>query len=118
MSDGNAQRRLLIIEDDAMFARTLARSFERRGYRVTAIAGPAELEAAVVALRPDHAVVDLRLGNASGLTCVERLHAIDPAMRIVVLTGFDDEATAIEAVLDASARNMGIEWEDPKAIDG
>ena len=26
MSDGNAQRRLLIIEDDAMFARTLARS--------------------------------------------------------------------------------------------
>ena len=96
--DGEGQRRLLIIEDDAMFARTLARSFERRGYRVAAIAGPAELETAVAALRPDHAVVDLRLGNASGLTCVERLHAIDPAMRIVVLTGFASIATAVEAV--------------------
>ena len=27
-------RRLLIVEDDAAFARTLSRSFERRGYEV------------------------------------------------------------------------------------
>ncbi len=92
------QRRLLIIEDDAVFARTLARSFERRGYRVAAIPGPAVLEETLATLRPDHAVVDLRLENASGLTCVERLHAFDPAMRIVVLTGFASIATAVEAV--------------------
>ena len=91
-------KRLIIIEDDAVFARTLARSFERRGYRVAAIHGPAELDETIAALRPDHAVVDLRLGHASGLTCVERLHAADPAMRIVVLTGFASIATAVEAV--------------------
>ena len=28
------QRLLLIVEDDAAFARTLSRSFERRGYEV------------------------------------------------------------------------------------
>lgn len=92
------ERRLLIIEDDDVFARTLARSFERRGYQVRAIAGPDELDAAVAALKPDHAVVDLRLGNASGLACVARLHALDAAMRIVVLTGFASIATAVEAV--------------------
>ena len=43
-------------------------------------------------------MVDLRLGNASGLTCVARLHALDAQMRIVVLTGFASIATAVEAV--------------------
>ena len=93
-----SERRLLIVEDDAVFARTLARSFERRGYQVRAITDPDDLDAAVDALKPDHAVVDLRLGNASGLTCVARLHALDPQMRIVVLTGFASIATAVEAI--------------------
>ena len=93
-----SERRLLIVEDDEVFARTLARSFERRGYQVRAITDPDDLDAAVDALRPDHAVVDLRLGNASGLACVARLHALDAQMRIVVLTGFASIATAVEAV--------------------
>ena len=32
--------RLLILEDDATLARTLARSFERRGYVVRVLPGP------------------------------------------------------------------------------
>lgn len=92
------ERRLLIVEDDAVFARTLARSFERRRYRVEVVARPDDLDAAAERLSPGFAVVDLRLGGASGLACVERLHALDPAMRIVVLTGFASIATAVEAV--------------------
>lgn len=91
-------RRLLIVEDDAVFARTLARSFERRGYQVEVVARPDDLDAAAARLRPTHAVVDLRLGGASGLGCVERLHALDAATRIVVLTGFASIATAVQAV--------------------
>jgi two-component system response regulator RegA len=91
-------RRLVIIEDDATFARTLARSLERRGYRVWIAAGPAELDALLPEAAPEYAVVDLKLGTASGLPCVERLHAHDPAMLIVVLTGFASIATAVEAI--------------------
>jgi two-component system response regulator RegA len=47
---------------------------------------------------PHYAVVDLKLGSASGLKCVERLHAHDPDMLIVVLTGFASIATAVEAI--------------------
>ena len=90
--------RLLIIEDDAVFARTLARSFERRGYRVEMLDGPDRLDEVADVLRPDHAVVDLRLAGASGLACVERLHARDSTTRIVVLTGFASIATAVEAI--------------------
>ena len=90
--------RLLIVEDDAVLARTLARSFERRGYGVTVLAGPDGLEDVARAVRPTHAVVDLRLGGASGLDVIKRLHAIDPGTRIVVLTGFASIATAVEAI--------------------
>lgn len=95
MSD---ERRILIVEDDQTFARTLHRSFERRGYHVWMVHGPAEMEAVLEEAHPGYAVVDLKLGNASGLSCVERLHAFDPKMLIVVLTGFASIATAVEAI--------------------
>ncbi|TGX44640.1 response regulator transcription factor [Sphingomonas naasensis] len=89
---------LIIVEDDATFARTLQRSFERRGYRVRVASGPAELDALLAEETPDRAVVDLKLGTASGLPCVATLHARDPAMLIVVLTGYASIGTAVEAI--------------------
>ena len=90
---------LLIIEDDAAFARTLARSFERRGYVVRVAASLESLAPLLEEFAPTHAVVDLKLkGEASGLTCVQALSAHDQSMLIVVLTGFASIATAIEAI--------------------
>ena len=93
-------RRLLIVEDDAAFARTLGRSFERRGYVVTLATRLEEVDALLkAAVSPAYAVVDLKLGGeSSGLACVQRLHAHDPDMLIVVLTGFASIATAVEAI--------------------
>jgi len=93
------QRLLLIIEDDEAFARTLGRSFERRGYRVLQAAGLEEAAELLKDADPDYAVVDLKLkGNSSGLACVQMLHAHDPVMQIVVLTGFASIGTAVEAI--------------------
>ncbi len=90
---------LLIIEDDEAFARTLSRSFERRGYRVLVASGHDEAAALLASHNPGYAVVDLKLkGNTSGLACVELLHQHDPDMLIVVLTGFASIATAVEAI--------------------
>jgi two-component system, response regulator RegA len=95
----NAERRLLIVEDDASFARTLGRSFERRDYHVTLAASLEDVTAALQAGSPGFAIVDLKLnGDASGLACVQALHAHDPKMLIVVLTGFASIATAVEAI--------------------
>ena len=94
------ERILLIVEDDAAFARTLARSFERRGYTVlhaTSLENTAEVLQG--GQTPGYAVVDLKLkGDASGLACVQLLHAHDDQMLIVVLTGFASIATAVEAI--------------------
>lgn len=95
----DTERLLLIVEDDEAFARTLTRSFERRGYRVLHADGMAGMEALLAAHTPAYAVVDLKLkGEATGLACVRALHAHSEAMRIVVLTGFASIATAVEAI--------------------
>ena len=88
----------MIVEDDAGFARTLKRSFERRGYEVVVTAALEELRDVLEEKSPGYAVVDLKLGGASGLACVEALHAHDEDMLIVVLTGFASIATAVEAI--------------------
>ena len=92
-------RRLLIVEDDEAFARTLVRSFERRGYQVRHLTGEEGMPALLADFAPTHAVVDLKLAaGASGLTSVKQLHAFDPDLVIVVLTGYASIATAVEAI--------------------
>ena len=94
-----AERLLLLIEDDAAFARTMAKSFERRAYRVLLASSLDEAAAVLKQHDPSYAVVDLKLnGNTSGLACVQMLHRHDPDMLIVVLTGYASINTAVEAI--------------------
>ena len=93
------ERLLLLVEDDAAFARTLRRSFERRGYRVLHASSAEEVAQLLATERPHYAVMDLKLaGNSSGLSCVQLLHAQNPDALIVVLTGYASIATAVEAI--------------------
>ena len=93
-----SEKHLLIVEDDGAFARTLRRSFERRGYQVEVAADQGAVTSALAERTPDFAVVDLKLGATSGLACVQAIHAHDATTRIVVLTGYASIATAVEAI--------------------
>ncbi len=88
---------LLIVEDDQLLRQRLARAFTERGYATLAAANVAE------ALRqseeaPELAVIDLRIGDASGLDVLRALLQKDPATRVVMLTGYGSIATAVEAM--------------------
>ena len=93
------ERLLLLVEDDEAFARTLRRSFERRGYRVLHASSAEEVAQLLQTEDPHYAVMDLKLaGHASGLSCVQLLHEKNPEALIVVLTGYASIATAVEAI--------------------
>lgn len=105
MTAPDADRTLLIVEDDDALAATLRRSFERRGWTVLRAHDQDSVQALLAgapadsAASPTHAVVDLKLANgSSGLACVQALHAHDDEMAIVVLTGYASIATAVEAI--------------------
>lgn len=90
--------KLLIVDDDELYRESLVRAFCRRQIETV---GAHSLDAAVTAaknLAPDAAVVDLKLGNESGLDVVRELRTLYPGLTIVVLTAYGTIATALEAI--------------------
>lgn len=89
---------LLIVDDETNLRTQLAKAMERRGFRAEVAESVAEGKRAVDARPPKYAVIDLRLGDGSGLEVVERLRDARADARIVVLTGYGNIATAVAAV--------------------
>lgn len=89
---------LLLVDDDAVFCRVLRRALENRGFAVTVAHSVEQALPLAHANPPEYAIVDLKMGGASGLTLVEALHDLDPATRVVVLTGYASIATAVQAI--------------------
>lgn len=91
-------RHCLVVDDDADFRAVLNSALTRRGYRVSSAADTASSLALSARDPPDDVVLDLRLGEESGLELIEPLRDANPAVRIVVLTGFASIATAVQAI--------------------
>lgn len=94
MSDA---RPLLLVDDDQVFAAVAARGLARRGFDVRIAHDAATALAAFDAATP-YVLLDLSLGDESGLALVPRLKAINPATRILVLTGYASITSAVEAI--------------------
>jgi two-component system response regulator RegA len=96
------ERTLLIVDDDAPLCQRLARAMERRGFIVATAESVAGGVAAATGRPPAFAVVDLRLGDGSGLDVVSALRRARPDARVVMLTGYGNIATAVAAVKEGA----------------
>jgi two-component system response regulator RegA len=94
-SDANS---LLLVDDDQAFRQRLSLTLERRGYAVVTASSLAEARGAATSLKPAYAVLDMRLEDGNGLDLVAELRALRPDIRIVMLTGYGNLATAVAAV--------------------
>jgi two-component system, response regulator RegA len=92
------QMQILIVDDDADYAEILAAALTRRGCRVAHAGTLANATALATQTRFDGIVLDLRLAHENGLTLIAPLRAIDPTLRILLLTGYASIATAVEAI--------------------
>ncbi|HLY56852.1 MAG TPA: ActR/PrrA/RegA family redox response regulator transcription factor [Stellaceae bacterium] len=91
-------RTLLVVDDDVTLGTRLARAMERRGFIVSTADSVAQGIESSGRQPPAFAVVDLRLGDGSGLDVVSAIRRRRPAARIVMLTGYGNIATAVAAV--------------------
>ncbi len=89
---------LLIVDDEKNLRDQLAKAMERRGFIVTTAESVAEGYALAQPHPPAYAVVDLRLGDGNGVDLVQRLRELRPQMRVILLTGYGNIATAVAAV--------------------
>jgi two-component system, response regulator RegA len=93
-----AGRKLLLVDDDAPLRRSMARALERRDFQVLAAEGVAEARSLAREHRPEFAVLDMRLTEGSGLDLVRTLRELRPEVRIVIVTGYGNIATAVAAI--------------------
>lgn len=88
----------LLVDDDAAYLAALQRSLQKRG---VAVSVAVSTEQALMLARgnlPDFALIDLRMGNESGLELIAPMKQIRPDMRVLLLTGYASVATAVEAI--------------------
>lgn len=88
----------LLVDDDPLYLRTLQRSLQRRGITTTTAADTDSALTQARTHRPDFALIDLRIGQESGLRLIEPLKAIHGDMRILLVTGYASVATAVDAI--------------------
>src|SRR5262250_3120395 len=93
-----SERSLLIVEDDKSFLQRLARAMEGRGFVVTTAETVADGLSQVDKVSPAYAVVDMRLGDGNGLDVISALKRRRPDARGIILTGYGNIATAVNAV--------------------
>jgi two-component system, response regulator RegA len=93
-----SDRSLLIVEDDKSFLQRLARAMEGRGFTVTTAESVAEGLSQLETASPAFAVVDMRLEDGNGLDVISALKRRRPDARAIILTGYGNIATAVNAV--------------------
>jgi len=91
-------RRVLVIDDDDSLRQALTTLLTHSGFAVLAAATGEEAVAAVRQEPVDLALLDLRLGDESGLDLLPRLKKIRPDMSIIMITALGTIESAVEAM--------------------
>ena len=89
---------LLIVDDDNPFRERLSRAMEKKGFQVSQAESVKIGIESVKSKKPAFAVVDLRLNDGNGLEVVKEIQSKNPDSRIIMLTGYGNIPTAVEAV--------------------
>ncbi len=91
--------RLLIVDDHRVFSQGLEALFAAEpDFDPMVVTDPGQAHAVVAARKPDAVLMDVRLGNVSGIELTRRLTLLPSPPAIVVLTAYADACTAVQAI--------------------
>jgi DNA-binding NarL/FixJ family response regulator len=108
--------RLVLIEDHQALREGLELLLDREGLQVVGTAGTAgEGRELIERLAPDVALVDIRLGEDSGIELTKEVVDADPERRVVLYTGSADTDLLISG-LDSGARGYALKDGTPSEL--
>src|SRR3954452_6944185 len=90
--------RVLVIDDDQFHAETVAEVLQKVGDQVTVATSGKAGSAAIDRDDFDVVLTDLRMSGIDGLAIVRKMRTEQPEAEVVVMTGFGDVKTAVEAM--------------------
>jgi DNA-binding NarL/FixJ family response regulator len=105
---------LLIVDDHRVFCQGLEAVFAAEpDFEPMAVSNPDQVLGIVAAWRPDVVMMDLRLGEVSGVDLTRQIAALPSPPAVVVLTAYGDIAAALDAVRAGAvgfvAKNASVE---------
>lgn len=80
---------VLAVDDDTMSLEFMKLFLESEGYTVSVAVSLSEAEEAAKASRPDILITDLNLGPESGQEVIKMALALNPALRVFVISGYN-----------------------------
>jgi DNA-binding response OmpR family regulator len=91
-------KRLLLVDDEVGYLDVLAKRLIHRGFEVTTASSGAEAIRALRSWEFDLAVVDLKMEDMDGIEVLKVLKKMDPALRVIILTGHGSERAARDGI--------------------
>jgi len=120
MSESSTPIRVFLLDDHEVVRQGLRALLESGGdIEVVGESGLAsEATARIPALRPDVAVLDARLPDGSGIEVCRTVRAIDPKIKALILTSYDDDEALFAAIMAGAAGYVLKEIRGSDLVDG
>ncbi len=91
--------KLMIVDDSNIIRNRIQRAYDSNEFMLVASASSGvEAIEKFKTHRPNVVTMDLTMPHMDGIECIEKLVAIDPNIRILVVSALSDKATGIQAL--------------------
>ena len=92
-------RKLMIVDDSNLIRKKIAREFDQNRFDLVASAENGEKAIELFKeFKPEIITMDITMPHLDGIDCIEQLIAIQPDVKILVISALNDKATGMEAL--------------------
>ena len=93
-----ADTQVLLIDDDPHLRQALGQTLDLAGFKAASLGDARQLDTGPAADWPGVVVSDIRMPGVDGLQLLEQLHAQDPDLPVILITGHGDVPLAVKAM--------------------
>lgn len=94
---------ILVVDDNADMLDLLVHFFQTKGHRVVTAIDAEEGLKKVRAERPDLVLMDVMMPRIHGVEALRQVKAIDPSIKVIMITAVDDQDIAEEALASGAS---------------
>ncbi len=94
--------KILVIDDEVVFARSVAHTLSRNGHECRSLSSAEEGMTSLEADRPDLILLDIKLAGMSGLDALRRILGLDGSIIVIIMTAYSSVESAVAAMKDGA----------------
>ncbi len=95
----NKSLRIMVIDDESIVGKRLKPALEKNGDTVKTFESGTDALACLKEEPFDVVVTDVRMDDMDGIEVLEQVHALNPAIKVIIITGYATVEVAREALL-------------------